>query len=470
MPRVAIIGAGITGLITACALKDAGVEVVVIEAAERAGGPIHTFPHDDLLLETGPHTLLVRSTPVADTLDRLGLTGDIIDAHDAAETRFVVKDGVVTALPSSPLSLATTPLLSPLARLRLLLEPFIPRFSEPDIDETLASFVSRRLGREVYEYFVDPFVSGIWAGDATQLSARHAFPTLVEFEQEAGSIVAGALLSGLRNFQSDQESTRSPRRLLSFEGGLRRLVDACVDRLGDDLLLDSPVRKLRRDADDWRVIYQRGGARRGESADALVLTLSPRDLYDIEWENIDPPRGALSTLRDLPYAPCALAHVAYRRADVEHPLDGLGVLIPSCEGFHILGALFISSMFPNRVPDDLVQLSVFIGGARKPELAALDPGEILDLVDHDLSRLLGTRARPVTSRVIHWDRAIPQYEVGHGVFLDAMTNLEDALPGVFLSGGFRDGIGVPALIEAGLNRADSLQRHLGLSPSPEKTP
>ena len=456
--RIAIIGAGISGLALSYALRNAGYEVVVFEARSRAGGPIHTFERDGYRIETGPHSLLMRHQSVADLLDELGLTDDIVDADANAERRFIVRNGEPVPLPSSPIEAITTPLLSKAGRLRVLAEPFIGRTAEGAIDETLASFVARRLGPEFLEYLVDPFVGGVWAGDPHRLSAQHSFPTLVELERSGGSIAIGALKKKLSK-SSDDDTI--PRRLISFRDGMKSLVDALSEPLGDDLRLETPVRKLRRDDDGWRVIFARGKARRGETFDAVVSTIPPDALARLEWENVDPPRPAIDELARMPYAPCCVVSLGIERELVGHKLDGFGCLVPRVEQFHILGSLFVSSMFPGRAPDGRVLLSVFIGGARQPELCDADDQTLVEMARHDLGRLLDLRGAAEFSHITRWDRAIPQYDVGHQVFLDSIAELEEELPQIYFAGNYRDHIGLPNILRESRGHFRRIDDELG---------
>ncbi len=456
--KIAIAGAGISGLATAYALKQRGHDVVVYEAQKRAGGPVHTIERDGYLVETGPHTLLVRHRAVAELLRELGLDPMIVEADSTASKRFVVSDGAPIALPMSPTEFATTSLLSPAGRLRILAEPFVGRFDKEGVDEPLAHFIRRRLGAEALDYLVDPFVGGIWAGDPRRLSARHTFGTLTEFEESAGSIALGAIKKRL--LDGPDEATTISRRLISFKGGMKTLIDALTDHLGEALRLDSPVRKLRRDDDEWRVIFERGRARRGESFDAVVLTLPTQALADLEWENAATPPGAMDELCRVNHAPCCVVSLGFDRHDVGHPLDGFGVLVPRVEQFHILGALFVSSMFDGRAPEGRVNLSAFVGGARQPELFDHDDEAILDLACRDLGELLDIDGPPHFTHITRWKRAIPQYEVGHQVVLDRIEELETHLPDIYFAGNYRDGISIPDLLQSGQRHAQAIDETL----------
>ena len=452
-PRIAIAGAGISGLATAYALEQRGFDVEIFEARDEIGGPIRTMRRDGYTVETGPHTLLVRHRVVADILDDLDLGDQVVEADETAATRYIVRNGRPRPLPTSPLEFATTPVLSPMGRLRLLAEPLIPGRTD-EIDEPLANFVRRRLGAEALDYLVDPFVGGVWAGDPDVLSARHAFPSLVELEESAGSIAIGAIK---RRLTGGHKEETVPRRLVAFRDGMQTLVDRFADRLTAPIHRTSPVRKLRRDKEDWRVIYQRGKARRGKSFDAVVSTVPTRSFAELEWENTRPPTDAVDELEAMPYAPCCVLTLGFERHRVGHPLDGFGCLVPRVEDFNILGSLFVSSMFPGRAPDGCVNLTVFVGGARQPALTERSDGEILERAHLDLRRLLDIEGDPVFDHLTRWQRAIPQYEVGHGALLDRLDELESGLPNVFFAGNYRDGIAVPDLLEASVEHARRIE-------------
>lgn len=461
---VAVLGAGISGLATAYALKKRGLRVTLFEARDRVGGPVESVQQDGYLLENGPHTLLLRSPRVRDLLDEIGVLKRAIDADVTASRRYILKDGSPRELPGGPRDLLRTEALSRPALLRLLAEPLIRRFDDEEIDETLAAFVERRLGKEVLDYLVDPFVAGIWAGNPDQLSARHAFPLLKSFEDEAGSIILGGLksqFSRLKATRANPDASPSmQRRLLSFQGGMGDLVQAFANHLTDEIRLSSPVLKIRRDDDSWRVIFGRGKGRRGESFDALVSTLPTHRLPHVTWETGDDTAQIIDELSTMAYAPCNLVQLGFDRQDINDPLEGLGLLIPRVEYFDLLGILYVSSMFPGRAPEGKVLLSCFIGGARQPHLASLDDHETLHRTLHVVRRILGIHTDPEFHRIKRWHQAIPQYEVGHDYYRLRIDALEARHAGLFFAGNFSDSIGLPALLEASLKHDQRIATYL----------
>lgn len=457
MTSVAIIGAGIAGLTCALELIERGFSVCIYEAADRVGGPIHSVESDEYLVEQGPHTLLQRTRSLERFIDRLGLNDKRLEAAPVAKKRFVVRDGQPHALPSSAKEFATTPIFSPAAKLRLFAEPFVrrPKNVPGQIqDESLASFVSRRLGPEVLNYGIDPFVAGTYAGDPRALSTRHAFPALHDLQNDHGSLFRGMAKKGF----GPKDPERTPHTLLSFRGGMKTLINALENRVADDLITGAEVTQIEQSNDNtWQVSYQKKSRKSVHTHDAVVFALPAHQLakLNIIRASDGPIQQALdlNILHEIYYSPIALVSLGFRREDVEHPLDGLGMLVPRVENFHILGAMFNSSMFPDRAPEGHVNLTTFIGGARSPHLLEHDDETLIELARVDLHRLLKTRGLPTFVHVSRYEKAIPQYNVGYAKFLDHLTHLEAENPGLFFAGNYRDGIAVPALIDAGLKRA-----------------
>lgn len=439
-PTAVIIGAGLTGLATAAELRRAGRGVLVLEAASRAGGPVRTDAADGFLAEQGPNSLMVNDPKVGEFLDAHGLGGETV--APSASKRFIVRGGTPRALPSSPVGAVTTPVFSLAGKLRILAEPFIARGTADD--ESLADLVRRRLGPEMLAYAIEPFVAGIYAGNPAKLSARHAFPKLWNLEQKHGSFIRGALR--LRR-------TGPPQRMVSFRSGMGALPHALAAELGGDLRLGVRVEGIERgDGGRWRVTWrEQDGAVRDATAYALVCSVPAFAAPDLPWP--DSVREALGILREIEYPPVAVVVLGFRRADVAHPLDGFGMLVPAAEKRRILGTIFSSSLFPDRAPEGCVLLTTFVGGARQPRIAELGDDALGQDVCADLRQLLGADGEPVFRRIYRWPRAIPQYNTGYGRILSALENLEAAWPGLHFAGNYRGGIAAGQCILNGLQLA-----------------
>ncbi|MEJ1972346.1 MAG: protoporphyrinogen oxidase [Lacunisphaera sp.] len=445
---MAILGGGVTGLSAAWHLRRRGVPVVVFEAGSRPGGVMGSVRDGDWLLETGPNTLFENTPAITAFLDDLGLDARKLEAAPAAKKRYVVRAGRPVALPDSPLSFATSPLLSWPAKLRLLGEPFRGR-APADREESVAEFVTRRLGREFLDYIVNPFVAGVFAGDPAALSVRQAFPKLHALEQEHGSLARGSL--------TRRNTSGGPRgRMVSFPEGLAEVPHALARSLGADLRLNHAVTCVGRAGPDWRVGFVSGGLRGEESFSAVICALSPDVLAGLEFQDVS-AAARLAALRTIPQPPVASVFLGCRRADVAHPLDGFGLLTPAVEQRRILGTLFSSTLFPGRAPAGHVALTTFVGGTRQPELARATDDELLASVQAELGALLGLRGPPVIARIQRWPRAIAQYVVGFQQFKDACAAVERDAPGLFIGGTVRDGVSLSHCIAAGARLAAAAQ-------------
>ncbi len=454
-PSVAIIGAGITGLTAAFRLRQQGIPFSVYESSNRTGGVIHTTERDGYLAEHGPNTLLETSPVIRTLLSDLNLGSEQIYSDPKAEKRFLVRDGCLQPLPSSLLGWVTTPLFSFPAKLRVLGDLFIPRASDA-LDETLAAFVQRRLGREFLDYAINPFVAGIYAGEPERLSLREAFPKLHAIEQRYRSLFLGQFL-GAHERRKTGEIAKSNAPKLSFRHGLGTLTQALTNHIADSVQTNTPVTRIARQGESWTVTTQKQERAVTQEHSAILLAAPSYRLAEIDWDNGS--GESLSWLGDIVYAPVTSLVLGFRRSDVSHPLDGFGVLVPALENSNILGAIFNSSLFPHRAPKDHVTLTCYLGGSRNPELARAEAEPQLEATLHSLRRVLGVTGQPTFIHRTAYPRAIPQYEVGFGKFRHRMTELEAANPGLYLAGHFRDGISLSDSILAGHHVAAKIIHH-----------
>ena len=449
--RVAVIGGGVTGLTAAVELRRAGVDVTVLERAARPGGVVAAQREDGWLRELGPNSLLEGSTEIADFIDGLGLGPRRLYAAPEAKRRYIVRGGRPVPLPGSPLAFLTTPLFSWRAKLRLLGEPWRPR-GRTDVEETVADFVTRRLGPEFLDYAINPFVAGVYAGDSRRLSVPQAFPKLFALEQEHGSLIRGAL--------ARRNASGGPKgRIFSFPGGLGEFPEAAAAQLGAALRLGHDVRNVTREGGRWRLTVMAESRVETAEFDAVVCALPADALAALPFAGVPGTEG-LAVLREIAHPPVASVFTGYRREQVAHALDGFGMLMPEVEGGRILGTLFSSTLFPGRAPEGHVALTTFIGGMRSPELASLDDAGLRALVAEELGRLLGVRGEPAIFRVQRWPRAIPQYAPGYARFKDAMAAAERGAPGLFIGGNCRDGISLANCIGAGRRLAREAAAHV----------
>ncbi|MGD1083604.1 MAG: protoporphyrinogen oxidase [Verrucomicrobiota bacterium] len=462
MKPVAIIGGGITGLTAAFYLKRRGVPVLLFEAADHVGGVIQSIRRDGHLAEFGPNSILETSPVISELVRDLGLESRRLYSNPSAEKRYVVRGKKPVCVPSSPAGLLTTPLFSLPAKLRVLAEPFI-RPAPADLEESVAQFVLRRLGREFLDYAIDPMVAGVYAGDPHQLSVPQAFPKLHALEQRYHSLILGQILGARARRRSGEVSKQSAKKF-SFDDGLRVLIDTLQSRLDGDITTSAPIHALRRGEEGWGVELE--GDRRGAPVEcgAVLLALPSHKLASLEIATT--PALDVASFAQVQYPPVASVVLGFRRDEVAHPLDGFGMLIPEKEKFNILGALFSSSLFPNRAPEGEVTLTCYLGGARSPLLPLQSADTLVQLAVQDLVAILGVRGRPTFQHVTVYRQAIPQYNLGFGKFRALMNDMELKAPGLFLAGHARDGISLGDSIISAHNAAARIQTFLAARPQP----
>ena len=444
---VAVLGGGITGLTAAWHLHQAQVPVTVFEASPTPGGVIISTRHEGWLQESGPNSMLEGSAEVSALIDAVGLKPRRLYADDSAKNRYVMRDGKLVAMPTSPMAFVMTKLFSIRAKLALLGEPWRAK-SPADLEESVGDFVKRRLGREFLDYAINPFVGGVYAGDPCKLSVTHGFPKLHALEQTYGSLIRGAL--------KRRNTSGAPKgRIISFPEGLNELPQALATALGAAVRFSQRVTTVRRVDQHWAITSVKDGATVTEKFSSVVCALPAAALAAIEFAAV-PGSERLAELLEIEHPSVTSVFVGYRREQVAHPLDGFGLLVPEVEQRRMLGVLFSSALFPNRAPEGHVALTVFIGGVRAPELAALDDDALRKLLREELGELLGVKGEPVYFSVVRWPRAIPQYTLGYARFKDIFTAVEAAAPGLYFGGNARDGISLANCIESGRRLAHAV--------------
>jgi oxygen-dependent protoporphyrinogen oxidase len=297
--------------------------------------------------------------------------------------------------------------------------------------------VERRLCREFLEQAIDALVAGIYAGDPYKLSVQQAFPKLAALEEKYGSMIKGQFF-GARERKRTGEISKDRAPKFSFDEGLQVLPDTLGNYLGDSLRLNTAVTQLTQTADGWRLDLQGPTGVSQATHDKVIYAGTAYRLAELKVAARTPVD--FSEFAQIRYPPVASVVLGFRREDVTHSCQGFGMLIPRVEGFNILGAIFSSSLFPNRAPAGHLTLTCYVGGERQPELAVLPPEKLYPLVTGDLRRLLGVRGEPVFAHSVFWPRAIPQYNVGYGRYRALMTEIEQKAPGLLLAGSYRDGI------------------------------
>ncbi len=434
-----VVGAGISGLCTAYWLREAGYSVTVLEKEGEPGGTMKTVKEGDWLIETGPNSALETTPLLGELFTGVGILPKRRYAGEESSNRYIVRSGRLYPLPMSPLAFLRSNLWSVGGKLRLFGEPFGGRARK---EESVAEFVCRRLGKEFLDYAINPFVAGVYAGNPETLSVEHAFPKLHALERTYGGLLVGAIRSR-KERKARKETAKNAARLFSFDEGMQVLPLALAGTLGRSVRYNTHVEQIipqRAGASPiYTIRYTHDGVRATLEARNVILSAPAYATADI-IRDIDP--GMAQTLGSVYYPPVAEIFLGYRESDIGCRLDGFGFLVPGVEQRRILGCIWSSVIFPGRAPAGHAALTVFVGGARQPELAALDDGELLGLVRKDLGDLMNVRGVPVISKIIRWRRAIPQYTLGYGKTLQAIDRFEQNFRGAYICSNYRKGIAV----------------------------
>jgi protoporphyrinogen/coproporphyrinogen III oxidase len=436
---VAVVGGGISGLACAFWAKKNGRSVALFEASPDVGGSITTFRNAGYIADGGPQSFLV-SDSFAQLVSDAKLDQFMLPTSPTATTPYIYRRGRLIAVPRSPQTLATTALLSPLAKLRILGEPIVGKGEEED--ETVAAFVTRRAGHEILDAVVDPFVAGIFAGDARKLSARSAFPAMTEFEREHGSIVRGAIAR-----MKDARKNGTPfarRKSVGFQGGNDVLPRALAAHLANDFTVNAEVKAIWQRG-QWMELLAAGQPDERVIAKTIVLATPARAAASL-LEPLEPKAAA--ALRAIESPTVVQIALAYPRDAVGVPLNGFGFLTSRQEEVRILGCVWNSAMFPDRCPPDEVLVTAFLGGATDAAAAALSDEELAKAAHNDLVRVLRIQnAMPHVVTGFRWHEAIPQYNVGHGERIRIISECVARLPNVKLCGNYLRGPSVSDCIK-----------------------
>lgn len=442
--KVAVIGGGITGLTAAFRLHQAGARVRLFEASSRLGGAVNSTRDGDWLIESGPNSIQESSSELTKLIHELGLDPHRASARPEAKNRYILRRGSPVAAPTSPPGIISSKLFSAGAKLRLFAEVLKrPRVRAADI--SLADLIRDHFGDEIVDYGVNPFVSGIYAGNPETLSARHAFPSLWKIERETGSIIRGQIKAAKAKRTRGEAS--GPPPIISFREGLGMLPAALAEHLPPGSIeLNARVKGLT-PGRNWSVSWQRESEPKVEIFDRVVLAVPAPALAGLSIGSLG--ERPLAELADIHYPAVASLFLGYRRDQVAHALDGFGMLVPQVEHRQILGVLFSSSLFAGRAPAGHVALTVMFGGVHRRDLGEAPLATLLNIAKRELAEILGVKGDPVFSRSQNWPHAIPQYELGYGRFLEAMSRCENQHPGLYLGGHTRDGIALTACIKSG---------------------
>jgi len=451
--QVAVVGGGIAGL--AAADRAAEVlgrgEVLLLEAAGRLGGKIATEHVDGYVVEGGPDCFLAAKPAGLELCRRIGLAERLRPTNAAFRRSFVKRDGrlhelpdgITGLVPSRIAPLLTTRILSPAGRARAALESLVFR-RKGGPEESVAQFVTRRFGREAYDWLVEPLLSGIFAGDGDALSLPATFPQLAETEERHRSVLWSMLKSRLAR----RRPAAPPLGFVTPAAGLVELVDALDQRLApESVWLDAPVVALQALPAGYRIEVADG---RQVEASSVILALPAFQAAALLESSDEALAGAL---REIPFVSTATVSVAFAGSTVPRPLSGSGYVSPRAEGGSVVACTWTSNKFPERVPHGGVLIRYFLGRAGREEVVRATDDALRRLVRAELAAVHGITAEPLFWRISRWPQALPQYTVGHRDRLDRIGIQLSRLPGLYLAGASYRGVGIPDCIASGWQAA-----------------
>lgn len=435
--KIVVLGAGISGLTTAYLLHKKGYDVVVLEKKNEAGGSMESVRENGYLFDRGPNSALETTPLIAELVEDLKLQDQLLYANKAANKRYILKRNSLLPLPMSPGAFIKTKLFSTRAKLRLFAEPFIGK-SDDGYYQSIAEFVKRRLGREFLDYAINPFVAGVYAGNPEDLSVKSAFPKLYALEEKYGGLIIGTIKSA-KERKKRAEVSKQSAKMLSFKDGMQVLPKAIAEALGDRVGFQCEVKDISKTETGYKVSFEHAGETESILCQSIVSAIPAYRTAEIlgKWDD-----KLAKHLNDIYYPPVLVLYMVYDKKDIGHPLDGFGFLIPAKENKSFLGALWSSVIFNNRSEENKAVFTLFVGGSRNADLLKIDKEVIIKKVQKEFEELMKINDTPLFSTYRCWNKAIPQYNLGHIEHEKYFEEFEKNNPGIILSGNYRGGISV----------------------------
>ncbi len=466
MKRIAIVGGGISGLSAAYTLEEkrqsgTPVEYVLFESSPRLGGVLVTDHVDGCIVEAGPDSFLTEKPWAADLCGKIGLGDQLIGSNDSERKTYilargklvVMPDGLMFMVPTKILPTVFSPLFSVRTKMRMAAEWFHPPHKATE-DETVAQMVERHYGSEMVDLLADPLLSGVYGGEATQLSVRAVLPRFADMESKHGSL-GRAMLSARRKMGA---ATKAPARPLfsSLKDGMQQMVDALVGCLDADSLKTSAlVQSMIRQNNGWTV----SAGYQTDHFDAVIIAI-PTHAAAAVLRAAD--ENLARDLREIQYSSSVTVTLGYDEKVRASLPPGFGFLVPRSEGRRMLAATFVHNKFPHRAPDNRAIVRCFLGGARDEQILQVNEAGILEIVRSELRQIVGLAAEPLFQRVYKWKSAMAQYSVGHLERLQRIEALRQKLPGLALAGNGYSGIGVPDCVRSGTEAAGKILAEMGM--------
>jgi protoporphyrinogen/coproporphyrinogen III oxidase len=453
--KVTILGAGISGLATAHWLDKEGFDVTIIEQNSEPGGSMITKFIHGFLVDFGPNSGLETTPKIKEIVDSVGLSDEMIYANEEGNIRYILKNNELLPLPTSPGKFITTKLFSTSAKLRILKEPFIGK-SDDGYNQSIAAFVERRLGKEFLDNAIDPFVSGVFAGDPNKLSVKSAFPKLYRLEEVYGGLIKG-MVKGAKERKQRGEDSKQNAKMFSFKNGMQSFPKAIAKNFSGNIFYNTAINNISKENSKISVEIERNGQKGSITSDVLLSTIPAHKLN--QQMNLIYP-NLTNHLNNIYYPPVLVLFLGYDKGVIEQKLDGFGFLIPSKENKKFLGAIWSSTIFENRAPKDKAAFTIFVGGAKDPNFSEEQIDERIKSVLKEFHNIMGITSPPILKEKRFWRYAIPQYNLGYIEHENYFDQFEKENPGIFLGGNYRGGISVGDCIKSSYTNFEKIKDYL----------
>ncbi|MBX9878944.1 MAG: protoporphyrinogen oxidase [Candidatus Obscuribacterales bacterium] len=457
--HVVIVGGGISGLAAAYKLLESNpnLKITVLEAGNRCGGVISSLRQGELILEEGPDSILTQKPWALNLIKRLGLEKHVIETEKENRRTYVAWDGKLHALPEGFIMLAPTnfvtffasTLFSPLGKLRMALEKFLPPKSDHG-DESLANFVRRRFGKEALERIAQPMIGGIYTADPEKLSLKATMPRFMDMEKQHGSVISGLM-------KSDRKASGARYSLfIALDKGLGLLVDTLVSKLpADSIRTNAAVAGITKDNAGFSIKLINDET---IHSDAVIIA-TPAIQASQMLSSFDANLSKL--LSQIEYAPSAVLNLVYNKSDVPN-FNGFGFVVPAKEKSSIIACTFVSQKYAGRAPQDTVLIRAFMGGALAKEVYAQNDEQLVESAKKELKKYLHINAQPKQAKLTRYPSSMPQYHLGHLELIADIQKLSGAYTGFALAGNYLHGPGIPDCVLTGETAAESVLEMLTL--------
>ncbi len=459
--RIAIIGSGISSLACAVVLKEAGFDFVIFEKEKNIGGKIKTEYENNFIIEAGPDSYLPEKFWSVQLIKKIGLENEMLCSNDDHKGTYIysagklhpLPEGVMLMVPTMIMPLLKSSLISWAGKIRMGLELFIPP-KKDDSDESLAQFVTRRLGRECLEKIAEPLVAGIHTSNPDNMSVKATFPRFIEMEKKYGSLIKG-MVKAMKNKPQSQPNTKKMTYFMSLKKGMAELVEGCKKFIGSDkILTDKHVIAINKENGQYKIITEDGFQDRFDYVIIGTPSYITAELIKDMDENLS------SMLKNIEWSSSATISLAYKRGDIKVNLKGFGFIVPRIENRRINACTWSSIKWSYRAPDDYILIRSFVGGGHHEELVNEDDEKLISIVREELEEIAKINAKPVFGKVYRWQRGMPKYTVGH---LDRIEEIYKSLKthkGLLLIGCSYKGIGIGDCVKSGFDAANFILEEL----------